>query len=984
MKENNAQNGGAIFNNGAVVNDIETDGDAAAVKTFTENSAQYNVGTEEEPVWVGEGGVIFNSGGAITLTGAALKDNDAVDSGGAIHNLADGTVTLTDVTLSGNTAPDGGAIYNLGAVTIDGGTVSGNSADNAGGVIFSTDTSAVTIDGGMISGNTAPVGGVVYADSGVTVTVKGGEISGNSANTGGVIYSTDTSAVTIRGGTISDNTATVGGAVYADSGVTVTVKGGEISGNSADAGGVIYSTDQSAVTVDGGTFSGNSAINGGVFFTVAESTVTINGGTFGGSGSADGNSAHYGGVLYLLGTTANILGGSFAGNDAAYYGGACYMTNHNAALPSDDGSAVVNIDGGSFAGNTAMLGGAFYVNYDSSVPAYSATLNLGTVTMADNSAINGGAIANRGGTIVDLDTTAVKKFTGNAGKYNGGTEDDPVWIGNGGAIFNSGLIVLTNAEFTGNYCVGNGGAIDNLDDGLLTLFGAKFSDNSALAQRVSAGDVDWTGVNTGAGGAIQNWESAAIVNSYFTGNSAHDGGAIANGAGATLTLSQTAASDPDNDAPLGFSGNGAVYGGAIINVGTLTRAEGEETALEFAGNFSYNNGGAISNTDNNGTATGGKIDLYGVSFTNNTAGSTSKAGSGGAIISRKALTITDSTFTGNSAGGGGKGGAIDQIAGNLVLTGDTFTGNSAPNTGFGGAVNTWTGGAISNCAFDGNSARNGGAVSVLGNDTPATITDTSFSGNNAAFCGGALYASGTVEIDGATISGNTATLGGGVLTTTADISATQKGRGNVTFTGDVTTFSGNVSKRIKYGERVGNDICATSTSSADGSGAVFEIETMPSFGTTDGCAIGVDRSIIVLAEGLTLPDTVSIRANKEFTCGYTYNGSALAFTSLVSRSGIDTWRVYWSDGSSTDYTDGDPLPSGIINNGEMVLIESFGVDAKGNNYQTTYYLMPTVNAGGSGTSEALLDEALFDDAEVFEGLVPSGSALDEYCDECFL
>ncbi|MBO7678818.1 MAG: hypothetical protein J6S75_04030 [Thermoguttaceae bacterium] len=318
-------------------------------------------------------------------------------------------------------------------------------------------------------------------------------------------------------------------------------------------------------------------------------------------------------------------------------------------------------------------------------------------------------------------------------------------------------------------------------------------------------------------------------------------------------------------------------------------------------------------------------------------------------------------------------------AGGLVLTGDTFSGNTATKTGFGGAVNTWAGGTITDCRFTGNSAKYDAAVSALGNDAAATITDTSFSQNNAASFGGAIYASGTVVIDGAAISDNIATLGGGVFAITSDISATQKGRGKVTFTGDATVFSGNISRRTKSGQRVGNDICATSSSNADGGGAVFEIKTMPTFGDTDGYAVGIDRSIIVLAEGLTL-DPSMIYSNKETTCGYTYSGGTLSFTSLTSHSGIDRWRIYWSGsatGESTEYAGTGALPSGEVAEGTTVLIKGYKDGG-----ETIYYMIPT--AGGSGASEALFDDALLDDAELFEGLGQEGSALEEYCDECFL
>ena len=230
------------------------------------------------------------------------------------------------------------------------------------------------------------------------------------------------------------------------------------------------------------------------------------------------------------------------------------------------------------------------------------------------------------------------------------------------------------------------------------------------------------------------------------------------------------------------------------------------------------------------------------------------------------------------------------------------------------------------------------------------------------------------------ITNNTASLGGGVMAITSDISATGKGRGKVTFTGEATTFSGNTSMKKSGGKSVGSDLCASSSNSAAGNGAVIEIETMPEL-NSGGYALAVDRSILVLAGGATLPATVSVYSNKEFTCGYTYSGNTLAFTSLSSASGIDKWRVYWSDGTTTDYTEGT-LPSGEVSDGAALKIEGFTGTKE--TATATYYLIPTVSAGAGAASQALFDDALLDDAEVFEGLAPQKSALEEYCEECYL
>ncbi|MBR2584871.1 MAG: hypothetical protein IKE64_05500, partial [Thermoguttaceae bacterium] len=967
------------------------------------------------------GGAIYANGvsASITISDGSFLSNTAPRGGVICADCVSADVTISGGTFSGNYVNYGGIVYleNGGTLDITGGTFSYNTASSNGGVIYANATSAVVtisvgtfsynfaykgggvvflnggtldIGGGTFSDNVADYatsGGVVYADGG-RITISAGTFLNNRATRGGAVVWANRGTVTISNGTFSHNFAySMGGGVVFLNGGTLDISGGTFSGNVADqaaSGGVVYA-DGGRITISAGTFLDNYGYKGGVVSANGAAAVTISDGTFGAAATSqdpqrDGNRALQGGVLFLRGATADINGGTFSWNLAADnstspttygLGGVIYATNDS------QNDAVVNIKGAAFQNNTALYGGVIFTEVQSgSSSAAPVTVNLAGVTMNYNSAAaNGGAIANGAGAVVtDTDATygdiaAVKTFKGNSAV-------------NGGAVLNSGEFTLSNAKFTGNYSSGNGGAVDNLADGTLTLTGAAFSGNSSLGSTTPVNQIDWAGsdLGTGDGGAIQNWGTAELIDAYFTGNSAHDGGAIANGAGATMTLSQTTASG--DGAPLGFSGNSAVYGGAIINVGTLTRAADQTAEIVFTGNSSYSNGGAISNSDNNGQAAEGSLGLYKAAFTDNTAGNASKTGSGGAIVSAKTLMITSSYFTDNSAVGGGKGGAVDQVAGALTLIGDQFSGNSASG-GFGGAVNTWTGGVIAG-VFTGNSAKFGGAVSVLGNDTATTIADTSLSGNSAASYGGAVYASGTVVIDGAAISNNTASLGGGVMAITSNISDTSvpmMGRGKVIFTGEETTFSGNTAVKKVGGQSVGSDLCASSSNSAAGNGAVIEIETMPEL-NSGGYALAVDRSILVLAGGATLPATVSVYSNKEFTCGYTYSGNTLAFTSLSSASGIDKWKIYWDGSASGPYTEytagGTDLPSGTVTGGTAVLIKGYKGTA-----ETLYYMVPTSSASTSGAAEALFDDTLFD-TQVFEWLSQEDTAPEEYCDDLFL
>jgi hypothetical protein len=152
----------------------------------------------------GDGGGLFNLGGALTLTGCTLSGNSAY-FGGGLYNISGGTATLTDCTLSGNTASgDGGGIGTGGGGSNDGG-----------------DT--VTLTDCTLSGNTAAIqGGAIEIGSG-TATLTDCTLAGNSAHggTGGGIL--------IFAGTATVTDCTLTGNTASGTGVGLAGAGGAIS-----------------------------------------------------------------------------------------------------------------------------------------------------------------------------------------------------------------------------------------------------------------------------------------------------------------------------------------------------------------------------------------------------------------------------------------------------------------------------------------------------------------------------------------------------------------------------------------------------------------------------------------------------------------------------------------------------------------------------------------------------------------------------------
>ncbi len=138
------------------------------------------------------------------------------------------------------------------------------------------------------------------------------------------------------------------------------------------------------------------------------------------------------------------------------------------------------------------------------------------------------------------------------------------------------------------------------------------------------------------------------------------------------------------------------------------------------------------------------------------------------------VNVNDLRFTaGNGAGATntGRGGAIYNVGGTMVITNSILTGNSAAN---GGALNNAASASpsvpanltIVNCSITGNSSTSSGSAMQNFSTSTLNLRNTTVSGNTSSGTGiaGAIQANGTVTITNSTFSGNSAPggTGGGV------------------------------------------------------------------------------------------------------------------------------------------------------------------------------------------------------------------------------
>jgi len=192
-----------------------------------------------------------------------------------------------------------------------------------------------------------------------------------------------------------------------------------------------------------------------------------------------------------------------------------------------NGGAITNlgyltISNSKFSNNKANnYGGAIYNNGNNS-------LTIKNSKFMNNFGFTGGAIYNNG-----VLTVSNSNFTNNTGNNVDGaiknsgnlkTSDSNFMKSladkSGGAIYNSGNLIIKSSNFKNNYVISNGGAIFNI--GTLTISNSGFKSNSGRY-----------------GGAILNSGNTSIKNSNFTKNTAStSGGAICHFVN-TLTISNS-------------------------------------------------------------------------------------------------------------------------------------------------------------------------------------------------------------------------------------------------------------------------------------------------------------------------------------------------------------------------------------------------------------------------------------------------------------
>jgi len=610
----NASTGGAIYNDGGTLNINNSN--------LTQNNANL-------------GGAILNRGN-LTITNSNLQYNNAdTENGGAIWNS--GTLNITHSNLTHNTAEGvnagyGGAIYNVDISSITDTNLQYNNA-NRGGAIHNGGTLNITHSN--LTHNTAKEnGGAIHINSKGILNICGSDINNNTAPNGGAIYNY-ASNVTIYESTLNNNQGSgCGGAIYDYTGphwnTKIIMFNSNFTENKAVNGTVLYNHGGNGnYTITYNLFKNNTASSDKETLTLGpinDRGRTVEQNTY---DNTDINLTkinlttqkikyHYDEDIILNYTVDLAIPEYYDADILDKINKTLYINGQKNITTKYENYTLSGLEHGEYevyytTCNQQSNTVTFKVIGDAEVNVTNYTQLVQAIENATREEYNIYKINLQPGdynatTSINWENSATKKIiiNGNNNTLNGQNTYQFIKInsghnltlenititnytsGDGGSIYNQGILTITDATFTNNQANRYGGAIYN-NYGTLTVTDSTFTNNQANAN----------------GGAISNYGGTININkSTLENNTANQrGGAIHNNQGnLNVYYSRFKAN------------NGSWYGGVISD---WTSIYIDRKVTLFNSNFTENTAGNGAVIYNNGNQ--GQYNITHNRFQNNTA-----------------------------------------------------------------------------------------------------------------------------------------------------------------------------------------------------------------------------------------------------------------------------------------------------------------------------------------------------------------------------
>ncbi len=351
----------------------------------------------------GENGGAFLNEGVLSVKQSVLEEN-AAEMGGAIASTATATSTaIVGSTADGNLSEAGGVVFATGGgVTLVGDTITHNQTGyGGGGVLYDeeADPAPVTVSRSTISHNVSegPEGGgalfLKAAGSGETgpLTVFDSTLDEDKSDIGGAIYDYKNGTVEIRNSTFNRDEAVSepapGGAIYADEVKSLTVANSVFEEDRASGGGAVFAL-ATPFSVRESTFSEDTASRGGALYfdNLAVGGSTVETSTFVGGDASEFGGAIFGedGAIAISRTTVSL-------NTAYADGGGLFFAYGAFSLVND---TLYHNEAADYASGLGL----------DAEPMVERTLK--NVTIADGNAGIGGAL-NDAGTLTSIENTVI-------------------------------------------------------------------------------------------------------------------------------------------------------------------------------------------------------------------------------------------------------------------------------------------------------------------------------------------------------------------------------------------------------------------------------------------------------------------------------------------------------------------------------------------------------------------------------------------------
>ena len=741
------------------------------------------------PAWNNNGTVSIAAGGTVaggnftnlssgtvtnlgTISSTLLVNQGNVVLGGSINNFQQTSGTNV---ISGRGTVTGTATISGGLFDLNGGTYSNGLMVLGGTGVLTSSVANPTFNGGL-SNN-----GTVYLSQGVTFN---GTVTNMATFTWqGMI---NNAYVQSAGTNLLTGNATITGGVTVNGGVVNLNGNNETTDALNGNGGTINNNGGGASTLTigmnngGGTYSGVISNGTGTIALVKNGT---------GTETLSGNNSYSGGTTINSGT---IVAGSSTplGTGNVVVNGTFDVGSQSPTIGGLSGSGSINMSGGNNETLTVGVNNASStfsgIISDSSSPGQLGLAKIGT------------------GTLV---------LSGNNVYYGAVTVS-------GGALQLASNAALGNSAYLGGVTVSNGAALqlaNNVTIGgvtegppPLTLNGAGYNGGGAL-ENVSGSNTYEGAITLGSATRINSDSGLLTLSSSFTGNNF---GLTVGGAGNTLISAALPATinslTKDGTGILTLSGANAYVGATTISAGTLKLGANNvipdgASAGNVIDNGTLDMGGfsdAINGLSGSGTVdnSGGGTPTLTVGNNNatsvfagtiqNSSGTLAltKTGTGVLTLSGTntyggATTVAAGVLQAGSSGGLSANSAVSvSSGGTLDLNGQAVTARSVTITSGGGLTNGVAGALLNNGltnagtvfvsqnAYFNGPVTNTGAMFFQGAISNALVNSGSFNLNNNATLTVAPANSGTINIDGSTLTVNparanagTVQLGGGVL-----------------------------------------------------------------------------------------------------------------------------------------------------------------------------------------------------------------------------